>query len=265
MLKTRVLTALIMVMVVLGAIFGLSNMAFALVAGLLILGIGGWEATHLCSVKLAVISWLYPMGLFLGAFGLWFSSSELLIAPWLTVVAIAWLIPMGWLSHPKATPQPMFTGMLLALLLSGAWLSLVWLHGQTPWLIVWILIIVAAADVGAYFSGRAIGGAKLAPAISPGKTWAGAWGGLFAAGILAPLAGRFLPVDAVFNAPTLALLGVVLAAISIVGDLFISLLKRQAGLKDSSTLLPGHGGILDRLDSVGAALPFFALAIGWLQ
>jgi len=265
MLKTRVLTGLIMVIVVLGAIFGLNNLSFAIVAGLLILGIGGWEAIRLCGAKLGVALWIYPLGLLAAAWGLWFVSPEPLIALWLAVVAVAWLIPMGWLSHPKAYHHPMIIGILMALVLSGAWLSLAWLHGQNPWLIVWILVIVAGADVGAYFSGRAIGGAKLAPAISPGKTWAGAWGGLIAAGVLAPSAGHFLPIDAVFNPLLIALLGVVLAAISIVGDLFISLLKRQAGLKDSSALLPGHGGILDRLDSVGATLPFFALANAWLQ
>ncbi len=265
MLKTRVLTALIMVIVVLGAIFGLNNLAFAVVAGLLILGVGGWEATRLCGMKLGLASRIYPAGLLIAALGLWFFSSEPLIALWLAVVAVAWLMPVGWLGHPKAAHQPMIIGALLAVLLSGAWLSLVWLHGQNPWLIVWVLIIVAGADVGAYFSGRAIGGAKLAPAISPGKTWAGACGGLMTAGVLAPLAGHFLPVDRVFDPLIMAMLGVFLAAISIVGDLFISLLKRQAGLKDSSALLPGHGGILDRLDSVGAASPFFALAMGWLQ
>lgn len=265
MLKTRVLTALAMVAVVLGAIFGLSNTPFAIISGLVILGVGGWEASRLCGSVPKPVIWLYPMALVTAGLGLWFGPQDTPQTLWLSVVAVAWLIPMGWLGHPKTGHHPTVIGVLLALILSGAWLSIVVLHAQNPWLIIWVLVIVAGADIGAYFTGRAIGGAKLAPQISPGKTWAGAWGGLIAAAVLAPLGARLLPIDVPFLLPQMALLGGLLAVISIIGDLFISLLKRQAGLKDSSALLPGHGGILDRLDSLGAALPFFTLALLWLQ
>lgn len=265
MLKTRVLTALVMVAVALGAIFGLPNTPFAIIAGFVILGVGGWEASRLCGSVPKPVTWLYPLALLTVGLGLWFGPQETRHTLWLSVVAVAWLIPMGWLGHPKAGHHPTLIGALLALILSGAWLSLVVLHAQNPWLIIWVLAIVAGADIGAYFTGRAIGGAKLAPKISPGKTWAGAWGGLIAAAVLAPVGARLLPVEVPSLFPQIALLGGFLAAISIVGDLFISLLKRQAGLKDSSSLLPGHGGILDRLDSLGAALPFFTLALLWLQ
>lgn len=265
MLKTRVLTALAMVAVLLGAIFGLSNTLFAIISGLVILGVGGWEASRLCGSVPKPVIWLYPMALLTVGLGLWFGPQDTPQTLWLSVVAVAWLIPMGWLGHPKTGHHPTVIGVLLALILSGAWLSIVVLHAQNPWLIIWVLVIVAGADIGAYFTGRAIGGAKLAPQISPGKTWAGAWGGLIAAAVLAPLGAHLLPIDVPFLLPQMALLGGLLAVISIIGDLFISLLKRQAGLKDSSALLPGHGGILDRLDSLGAALPFFTLALLWLQ
>jgi phosphatidate cytidylyltransferase len=148
----------------------------------------------------------------------------------------------------------------LGLILLGAWLAVVQLQMQSAWLIVWLLCVIGAADIGAYFTGRGIGGPKLAARISPGKTWSGAVGGVLAALLVAPLAAYGLPAPLVsLSAPMLALVGVGLAVVSIGGDLFISLLKRQAGLKDSSDLLPGHGGLLDRLDSLGAALPFFAL------
>lgn len=265
MLKTRVFTALAMVAVVLGAIFSLPNTPFAIIAGLVILGVGGWEASRLCGSVPKPVTWLYPIALLTLGLGLWFGPQDTPQTLWLSVVAVAWLIPMGWLGHSKTGHHPTVIGALLALILSGAWLSLVLLHAQNPWLIIWVLVIVAGADISAYFTGRAIGGAKLAPEISPGKTWAGAWGGLIAAAILAPLGARLLPIDVPFLLPQIVLLGGLLAVISIIGDLFISLLKRQADLKDSSALLPGHGGILDRLDSLGAALPFFTLALLWLQ
>ncbi len=265
MLKTRVFTAVIMAAVALGAIFGLPNTPFALVAGVVILGVGGWEASRLCGSVPKPVTWAFPTVLFGLGLVIWFGPSEAIHHLLLALVAVAWLIPMGWLGHPQKGHHYGLIAVLLALILIGAWLSLVLLHAQNPWLIIWVLVIVAGADIGAYFTGRAIGGAKLAPEISPGKTWAGAWGGLTSAAVLAPLGAQLLPVDVAFLLPHFVLLGILLAAISIAGDLFISLLKRQAGLKDSSALLPGHGGILDRLDSLGAALPFFALALLWLQ
>jgi phosphatidate cytidylyltransferase len=136
---------------------------------------------------------------------------------------------------------------------------------SSPWLVVMLLILIAAADTFAYFTGRHFGGPKLAPRISPGKTLSGAAGGLIGAMVLTALSAAALP-DSPFTPLTGALLGLGLGMISIAGDLFISLLKRQRALKDTSALLPGHGGILDRFDSLVAALPFFALAVAlWGQ
>ena len=134
-----------------------------------------------------------------------------------------------------------------------------------------VLFIVWLADTAAYFAGRAFGKTKLAPHISPGKTWAGVWGAMLAVGILALLTWKALPAAPLYTSALLDRLGIAVAlplfaalvALSIVGDLFESLLKRQAGVKDSGHLLPGHGGFYDRLDAMLALLPAAALFWNW--
>ena len=125
-------------------------------------------------------------------------------------------------------------------------------------------MIVWASDIGAYAAGRAFGRRKLAPHISPGKTWAGAYGALVA-GVLLALIGAWLLGVRDARLLALALLAAATVAISIVGDLFESLLKRHAQVKDSGSIFPGHGGLMDRLDSVFAALPIFAAGLWLLQ
>jgi phosphatidate cytidylyltransferase len=146
--------------------------------------------------------------------------------------------------------------------ISFAWLALCWLRDQAagPWLVLLLLIIIWAADIGAYFAGRAFGRHKLAPSISPGKTREGLLGGvllaLFAAQLFALLTGSF-------PAPSWSLVFITLvtALVSAGGDLFISIHKRTAGVKDSGQIFPGHGGVLDRFDSLLAGAPFFALGV----
>lgn len=149
------------------------------------------------------------------------------------------------------------------LVLIPAWVSLVALlyteiNGRT--LILFALATVWAADVGAYFVGRRFGRVKLAPRVSPGKTWEGAIGGLALAAIAAAAGAAMLGRSPWSGVP----LGLSVGAISIVGDLAVSVFKRSAGLKDSGNLFPGHGGVLDRVDSVTAAAPLFLLEAGWL-
>lgn len=141
-------------------------------------------------------------------------------------------------------------------------LSLVYLRDEPHglWLALWTLAVVWATDIGAYFAGRAIGGPKLAPAISPAKTWSGLGGGIVAA----LLVGAVIATRA--DAPRLLLLGAPMAVLAQAGDLFESWLKRRAGVKDSGALLPGHGGVLDRLDGLVpvAVAVALLLMLGWL-
>jgi phosphatidate cytidylyltransferase len=138
-----------------------------------------------------------------------------------------------------------------------AWLALVVLHEHAPQLVLLLILLVVAADVGAYFGGRKFGRHKLAPAVSPGKTWEGVAGGLVAAMLMATAGIYWLHLTPL---PFFALSALVVVA-SIVGDLTESMFKRHAGLKDSGSLLPGHGGVLDRVDSVTAAAPFFLIGL----
>jgi phosphatidate cytidylyltransferase len=180
----------------------------------------------------------------------------LIIPPWLyldwRVTSPAALCAIGWL------------------VLIATWLAIVQIQARSPGMLLALMAIVWIADTAAYFSGRRFGRRKLAPSISPGKTWEGVYGALFAVGAYAlallPLAARngyaqTLTVGAVVAWVALVLL---LAAMSVTGDLFESLLKRQRGVKDSGHVLPGHGGVLDRIDALTAAMPAAALVAYYL-
>ncbi len=174
---------------------------------------------------------------------------------WLLLVPI-WLHRRWTLTHPALAVA---TGMLLLL---PVWLALVQLRQAGPLALLAAMTVVWLADIGAYFAGRRFGKHKLAPAISPGKTWEGAIGGGLTVLVYGLVLSSRLPATLAGNLPLLLLLLIGLTAVSILGDLFESLLKRQAGLKDSSGVLPGHGGVLDRIDSLTSTLPL--VTMGWL-
>ncbi|MCG8434327.1 MAG: phosphatidate cytidylyltransferase, partial [Gammaproteobacteria bacterium] len=151
-----------------------------------------------------------------------------------------------------------FFGGVLALV--PCWAAITALHDRQPqgWqLLLFLLVLIWAADIGAYFAGKAWGKNKLAPNISPGKTWEGVFGGLAASLAAALLANYWLGFPLLIILP----LVVILVALSVVGDLSESMLKRQAHIKDSGSLFPGHGGVLDRLDSLLATAPMFLLGL----
>jgi len=262
-LKLRVLTALAMVTIGLLGVFLLPAIGFAVLAAVVLPLLGGWEAARLAGLDHPGARWIFGLGLV----GLAAMIHLVALEPaWLLSIAcFLWLINLAWLSRPGLgrSGKPLVVAVKLIVLgaaLLAAWLGLSLLQSLSPWLVFLLLVMIAAADIGAYFSGRHFGGAKLAPTISPGKTRAGALGGLLGAALLTPLAGALFPLS-LFEPFTLAALAFGVAMISIGGDLFISLLKRQRDLKDTSALLPGHGGILDRFDSMAAAVPFFALTV----
>ncbi len=161
---------------------------------------------------------------------------------------------------PGAAPDRAAGGVLYV---GAPALALVWLRTGVPdgfALVLWLLLVVWATDIGAYVAGRALGGPKLAPRVSPSKTWSGLVGGMAAAGLVGGLVGLALGAGLGFPAG----LGVALAAVAQVGDLFESFLKRRASVKDSGHLIPGHGGLLDRVDGLAAAAPVFA-GLVWLH
>ncbi|NND54489.1 MAG: phosphatidate cytidylyltransferase [Gammaproteobacteria bacterium] len=184
-------------------------------------------------------------------------------AAWLQAAMVWWLVIGVILYAVPIRYSAVFVALAGLLCLLPAWLGLLGLFDGSdgPRLFVWLVCIVAAADIGAYFSGKRFGRRKLAPALSPGKTLEGLLGGLLAATLVA-CAGSALAGLPVWPA---LLWGPLVAAVSVVGDLTVSAFKRNAGLKDTGTVLPGHGGILDRIDSLLAAAPFFVVILSFLR
>ncbi|MEO9079922.1 MAG: CDP-archaeol synthase, partial [Rhodanobacter sp.] len=189
--------------------------------------------------------------------------------PWLLAAGVAWwMVACLWLRHFAFGAAPTRENLILKLI-AGAfvifptWVALTTIHARLPnghWWTLLALVIVWTSDIGAYFSGRTFGKRKLAPQISPGKTWAGAYGAMVAGVFVAEIGGWLLGVRG-SSLVALAALAAVTVAISIVGDLLESLMKRHAQVKDSGSIFPGHGGLMDRLDSVFAALPVFAAGL----
>lgn len=199
---------------------------------------------------------------------LWWGRDSVLW-PLLLVAGVAWwALACVWLNRYAfgAAPTPENRNLKLlagAFVLLPAFVGLLAIHRSEPaghwhWWTLLSLLIVWAADIGAYFSGRFLGKRKLAPNISPGKTWAGVYGALVAGALVAVIGGWLLGARSV-GLMGLAVLGVLTVAASVVGDLIESLMKRHAQVKDSGRMFPGHGGLLDRMDSVFAAMPVFAL------
>lgn len=141
-----------------------------------------------------------------------------------------------------------------------AWAALDFVYTVSRDLLLFVLMIVWVADIGAYFVGKGFGQVKLAPHISPGKSWEGVLGGLTAVTLLATVGGGYFDIDVAVMIP----LCLAVSMLSVVGDLTVSMFKREAGIKDSGSLFPGHGGVLDRIDSVTAGAPLFALALSWV-
>lgn len=277
MLKQRIITALLLIPLVFGALFFLPIKWFALLlAGVFVLASQEWGAfvdarlRHPVSLVLCALLGLTLM--WQPVDRLW--SPELAALPngTLYLAASWWMLALllvlrypgsaalwrhsRWLKtlFGAATLIPFFWA-LLALRSVNIW------HDSTTgaWLLLFVMALVWAADSGAYFCGRAFGKRKLAPAVSPGKTIEGMLGGLLAAGLLAGVVTWLQGADA---HRTLVVLACALLAVlaSVLGDLSESMFKREAGLKDSGSLLPGHGGVLDRIDSLTAALPVFLLS-----
>lgn len=254
------ITALVLGSAVVAAVLFLPTVPAAALLGLLWVA-GGWEWAGLAAGGPVARAAYAAATAALIAAALWiWPPPAAFVDGVLLAAAIVWLMATaGILTYPRLISRPVvwLSGPLL--LLPG-WLCVPIIHGlepNGPVVCLALLAIVACADIGAFFTGRAVGRIKLAPRISPGKTWEGVAGGLalalLAAAVMAPLIG--MPASLLLPIAALS------SMLSVVGDLTVSMLKRSAGVKDSGRLLPGHGGVLDRIDGLNAALPAFTIGL----
>ncbi|MBZ9558129.1 MULTISPECIES: phosphatidate cytidylyltransferase [unclassified Modicisalibacter] len=264
MLRQRIITAVILAPLVLAGLFGLSGGAFAVFTAAVIL-LAGWEWTNLAGVAGIAGRLGYVALLALLMLAGWYSDA--VNAAWpLWVACAGWLVSIYWVAgYPDRGRQWRSVTARLAIglwVLLPCWAGFVQLRDSGAQWLLYVLLLVWLADIGAYFAGRRFGRRKLAPRVSPGKSWEGVYGGMAVTALLAlgyALGFSLSPGDGLWLVVTTV--GVTL--VSVLGDLLESMFKRWRGIKDSGRLLPGHGGILDRIDSLTAAVPLFALLRLW--
>lgn len=266
MLKTRIITAILLVIGFLMALFFTSSFTWSLIT-LFITVIAVWEWMKLIKLNAKQITISLTGTLIIGLMLVTFSkfSSETILELYadklvlllLAVSAVFWVVVAPtWLITRKKINQKLFMSILGISLLLATWIALIGLHKISPLLLLSVLATVWIADSAAYFAGKKFGKHKLAPEISPGKTWEGVMGALFSVTLYGLLLCHFQHLS------RWLILGLWLIVIlSVMGDLFESLLKRQSNVKDSSQLLPGHGGVLDRIDGLIPTLPLVLLSI----
>ena len=257
MLMQRVVTSLVAVTVLLLVLFvapaPVAEAAIALVALT-----GAWEWARFVGL-VGFGPRLFYVALVAALLGAAFIVGDPLRAPVLLLALVWWIAALFWV-FAWPTPVPTAVAWLGGLcVLIPLFVALTTLYRAGPEVMLFVLFVVWAADVGAFFAGRTFGRVKLSPQISPGKTWEGVFGGLVMVAVVGAAGARY------FDIPVMALVPFCIAAagLSIVGDLTVSIFKRNAGIKDSGSLFPGHGGILDRIDSIAAATPVFALGLTW--
>ncbi len=262
MLKVRILTAAVLACLLLTVLFWLPARWSVLAFGAAFL-LGAWEWAGVGGLGgfPARASYALAIGLCMALAWRWTADPAhlLMLLRW---TCGWWAVAFLWLSFAPASHRPPLTLCCGVPVLVPAFVALGRLQvangfASGPQLVLLLLLLVFGADIGAFFAGRRFGRLKLAPRVSPSKTWEGAIGGLFAVAAIAWAGALYfgLPVAGAVG------FGCAVGLISIVGDLTESMFKRSAGLKDSGNLLPGHGGILDRMDSISAAAPLYALGL----
>lgn len=272
MLRTRVITAIILALIAVFGIFILPLSGFVVFVSI-VAAIAAWEWSRLSSLTNVYMQWGYAALILI----IFYLLYPYVLADTSLSFAILSLGFVSWIgafflviSYPKSAVFLTSSSVRLllgVLLLVPLWVGLISLKQQPyhNFVILYVFVLVWVADIGAYFAGRRFGKKKLAVKVSPGKSWAGFYGGLIAV-MLTALVVLFIvhtqlkPVTETFIWQLL-LMSFLTALVSVLGDLFESMLKRHVGFKDSSALLPGHGGVLDRVDSLAAAVPVFAFLL----
>jgi phosphatidate cytidylyltransferase len=267
MLKQRLITAIILIPLFVALLLKLPPIGFNCLLLAFVL-IGAWEWSSLMGLKLFVLRCLYPAFIFLLLAVFPFIAKFMPII--LMSAVVFWLLALILvLIYPRASSlwgESIFLrGLMGVMVLIPTFDALQFLRntqlfgdGRGPYILLYLFILIWGADSGAYFAGKAWGKNKLAPRVSPGKTWQGLAGALFLTVLIAPLLLYFFPkpLPSLWMIEVLAL---ITTLFSVLGDLFESMLKRNVNIKDSGKLFPGHGGLMDRIDSLTAAAPLFAL------
>lgn len=277
MLKQRVITALLMASAFLAGMYWLS---VPVLAGMfaVVVALGAWEWAPLAGFNGVASRSGYALLVLLATAALYFyagyggvlvaSDTRAQIQPVLGIACLWWCFALLWVrSYPASAGlwnSRLVRSVMGLLILLPAWFAAVYLlhiESRGAVMVVFVLV-VATADIGAYFTGKSFGRHALSPSVSPGKTWEGFWGGVTLVALLAALLWSLLPERFDHLSLTAAIVvSLATAFASVLGDLTVSMVKRVSGVKDSSSLLPGHGGLLDRLDSLCAAAPTFALSL----
>ncbi len=256
MIRQRLMTALVLAAGLLLALFVVPASVASILFGLLLI-LGAWEWAGLASLestgeRLAYVIVVLAVALVLARF----AADNIQLLAMVDMAAL--FLGLFWmLRFPVPIPRAYLLVLGLVLLPIGWMLLSNLLVGYGPVVALLFFALVAAADIGAFFAGRAFGRFKLAPAVSPGKTWEGVAGGAIATAVVAGAAALALGLPAVIMSG----LGLLVAIVSVIGDLTISMFKRSEGIKDTGTVFPGHGGVLDRIDSLLAALPVFYIGV----
>jgi phosphatidate cytidylyltransferase len=263
MLRTRIITAVILAGVLLAGLFLLSP-PWAVLAFGAVFTVGAWEWGGFGALFATTPRVAYAAGIAVLLLLTWrWTEDRAHLLLLLKLACVWWVIALLWLSLAPSRHHPALVLLCGLPVLVPAFISLARLDVSTmgssrgPQIVLWLVLMVIAADIGAYFAGRSLGRRKLAPRVSPGKTQEGALGGLLMVALVAWGGAVY------FEFPPLAAVafGCAVGVFSIIGDLTESMFKRAASLKDSGALLPGHGGLLDRIDSVTAAAPLYALGL----
>ena len=276
MLKQRIITAIVLATFFLLVLFGLSPAAFTMVMALVV-GLAAWEWSTLAGFDTRVSRSAYVVGVLaiLAALNGWlgFNAGSLSAAGVRSLLAWAccwWAVALLWIQgYPSSAllwGRCWLCGIMGVAVLIPTWVALaVLVHADDgTWLVLGAILLVALADIGAFFVGRTWGRHKLAVQVSPGKTWEGLAGGMFAVGlVIVPFA--LYKSDGQGQLWAWLLLAGATGLASVTGDLLESMVKRHRGVKDSGTILPGHGGVLDRIDGLTAALPVFSLLYALLH